>query len=109
MAIAVFLQFSCFYYPIALRRIYTIALYYYYLITLYHCYLIVSREDRPRALGSAAPHSAANSRSRYFRVVGFLKSQNYGVVLSSKSRLREQLHSATGHRTSPPLERSFLS
>src|ERR1700724_1053716 len=60
MAIAVFLQASCFYYPIVLRCIYTIALYYYYPIMLYHFYLIVSREDWSRPLGSAAPHPVAD-------------------------------------------------
>jgi hypothetical protein len=64
-----------------LLRIYTIALCYYYPITLYHFYLIVSREDRSRPLGSAAPHPVAdklislfsiirdceNSAKRYFR------------------------------------------
>src|SRR5271163_373464 len=42
LATADFLQASCFYYPIALRRIYTSAVYVYYPITLYHVYLIVS-------------------------------------------------------------------
>jgi hypothetical protein len=38
LAVAGFLQALCFYYPTALRSIYTIALYGYYPMTLYDCY-----------------------------------------------------------------------
>ena len=34
---------------------------------------------------------------------------NYWVVLKLKSRLCKQLHPTTGHRTSPPLEKSLVS
>ena len=65
LAMAGFLQASCFHYAIVLRRIYTIALYCYYPSMLYHSYLIVSRQGLVRTwsrpVGSAAPHPAANS------------------------------------------------
>src|SRR5271168_1611687 len=45
LAMAGFLQASCFHYPIVLRCVYTIAPYCYYPIRLYHYYLIMSRQN----------------------------------------------------------------
>jgi hypothetical protein len=50
LAMAAFLQASCFYYPIVLRFIYTIALYDYYPITLYIFILLCRERTGPARL-----------------------------------------------------------